>query len=140
MTVTDEYRDLLQELLWAYGPCGQEEAVRAICRRELESSVDDMWVDEAGNLVGHIRGSREDTSATRVLAHMDELSMLVKRVESDGTLHLTPLGTMYPGNFGLGPVAVLGDEQTVIGVLTVGSEHTTKESQRIWETKPDKGD
>jgi len=138
--VTDEYRDLLQELLWAYGPCGQEEAVRAICRRELESSVDDMWVDEAGNLVGHIRGSREDTSATRVLAHMDELSMLVKRVESDGTLHLTPLGTMYPGNFGLGPVAVLGDEQTVIGVLTVGSEHTTKESQRIWETKPDKGD
>lgn len=66
--------------------------------------------------------------------------MLVKRVEPDGTLHLTPLGTMYPGNFGLGPVAVLGDHQTFTAVLTLGSEHTTKESPRIWETKPDQGD
>jgi putative aminopeptidase FrvX len=74
------------------------------------------------------------------MAHMDELSMLVKRVNQDGTLTLTPLGTMYPGNFGLGPVALLGDEGELCAVLTLGSEHTTKESQRIWETKPDQGD
>jgi putative aminopeptidase FrvX len=71
---------------------------------------------------------------------MDELSMLIKRVEPDGTLHLSPLGTMYPGNFGLGPVAILGRSRTLCGVLTLGSEHTTKESERIWETKPDQGD
>ena len=41
--------------------------------------------------------------------------MLVKRVEADGTLHMTQLGMMYPGNFGLGPVAVLGDAQTLTG-------------------------
>jgi putative aminopeptidase FrvX len=68
------------------------------------------------------------------------LSMLVKRIEPDGTLHVTQLGTMYPANFGLGPVAVLGDRHTLTGVLAVGSEHTTKESRRIWETKPDQGD
>ncbi|MGE2690484.1 M42 family metallopeptidase [Mycolicibacterium pulveris] len=142
--MSDQYqlrRDLLQELLWAYGPCGQEEAVRDICRRELEPHVDEAWVDPAGNLIGLIRGrSGDDGKATRVMAHLDELSMLVKRVESDGSLHLTPLGTMYPGNFGLGPITLLGDRQTVCGVLTLGSEHTTKESQRIWETKPDQGD
>lgn len=148
---------LLQELLWAYGPCGQEAEVRAVCARELRPVVDDMWSDDAGNLVGYIaakppsddagRGHRHRVSsaaepgvATRVMAHMDELSMLVKRVESDGTLHLTQLGTMYPGNFGLGPVAVLGDEETLTAVLTLGSEHTTQESQRIWQTKPDQGD
>lgn len=134
----DEFnRDLLQELLSAYGPCGQENAVRDICRRELEPLVEETWVDAAGNLIGLIRGG--DAPAIRVMAHMDELSMLVKRVESDGTLHVTQLGTMYPGNFGLGPVAILGDE-TLCGVLTLGSEHTTQESQRIWETKPDHGD
>jgi putative aminopeptidase FrvX len=130
-------RDLLQDLLGAYGPCGQEDAVRDICRRELEPLVDSTWVDPAGNLVGLIRGG--DAPAIRVMAHMDELSMLVKRIEPDGALHVTQLGTMYPGNFGLGPVAILGDE-TLCGVLTLGSEHTTKESQRIWETKPDQGD
>ncbi len=139
--VTDQgfSRDLLQELLFTYGPCGQEDAVRDVCRRELTPLVDETHVDEAGNLVGLIRGGGGG-APIRVMAHMDELSMLVKRVESDGTLHLTQLGTMYPGNFGLGPVAVLGDRETLCGVLTLGSEHTTSESRQIWETKPDGGD
>lgn len=134
----DSTAELLQELLWAYGPCGEEEAVRTICARELQPHVDDMWTDDAGNLVGYLAGG--GAPATKVMAHMDELSMLVKRVEPDGSLHLTQLGTMYPGNFGLGPVAVLGDNETFTAVLTLGSEHTTKESRRIWETKPDQGD
>lgn len=29
---------LLQELLWAYGPCGQEDAVREICLRATRST------------------------------------------------------------------------------------------------------
>ena len=155
----DSTDGLLQELLWTYGPCGQENAVRAVCARELQPVVDDMWTDDAGNLVGYVRavdGLGDDTTvtdhrhrsaatassgtATRVMAHMDELSMLVKRVEPDGTLHMTELGVMYPGNFGLGPVALLGDHETLTAVLTLGSEHTTKESPRIWETKPDQGD
>ncbi|CPR08595.1 M42 glutamyl aminopeptidase [Mycobacterium bohemicum DSM 44277] len=153
----DSTERLLQELLWSYGPCGQEDAVRAVCARELQPLVDDMWVDGAGNLIGYIAADgsfdaatadhRHRTTATpglgaatRVMAHMDELSMLVKRVEPDGTLHVTQLGTMYPGNFGLGPVAVLGAQETFTAVLTLGSEHTTQESQRIWQTKPDRGD
>lgn len=132
------YRALLQELLYAYGPCGQEDAVRDICLRELGPVADETWVDPAGNVVGLFRGG--DGPAVRVMAHMDELSMLVKRIDPDGTLHLTPLGTMYPANFGLGPVAVLGRRETLCGVLALGSEHTTQESARIWRTKPDQGD
>jgi putative aminopeptidase FrvX len=131
-------RHLLQELLSAYGPCGQEDAVRDLCRQVVEPLVDATWVDPAGNLVALVRGG--DAPAVRAMAHMDELSMLVKRVERDGSLHVTQLGTMYPGNFGLGPVAILGDVETLCGVLTLGSEHTTNESHRIWETKPDQGD
>jgi putative aminopeptidase FrvX len=131
-------RDLLQELLGTYGPCGQEDAVRDVCRRELERVADEVWTDAGGNLVGLVRGA--SAPPVRVMAHMDELSMIVKRVEPDGSLHVTQLGTMYPGNFGLGPVAILGDQETLCGVLALGSEHTTQESQRIWETKPDQGD
>lgn len=136
-------RALLQELLFAYGPCGQEDAVRAVCRREMAPYVDEMWTDAAGNLVGLLRGARESSghvAPTRLMAHMDELAMLVKRVDPDGTLALTPLGTMYPANFGLGPVAMLGRHETLCGVLALGSEHTTAESSRIWATKPDQGD
>lgn len=125
-------------MLWACGPAGYEDEVRDICRRELDGVVDDLWIDEAGNLCALIRGDGD--GAIRLMAHMDELSMLVKRIDSDGTLHLSHLGTMYPGNFGLGPVTVLGDRERLVGVLSIGSEHTTEESARIWETKPDGGD
>lgn len=59
--------------------------MRDVCRLELMPCVDDLWVDEAGNLVGLIRGG--DGQPTRVMAHMDELSMLVKRIEANGTHH-----------------------------------------------------
>ncbi len=51
---------------------------------------------------------------------------------------MTSPGVTYPGNSGLGPVAVLGRRETVTGVL--GSEHTAAESARIRETAPDQGD
>lgn len=133
-------RALLQELLWTYGPGGQEDAVRDICARELSGLVDESWVDAAGNLIGLKRGTDPVAPVIRILAHLDELSMIVKRVNEDGTLHVQPLGVMYPANFGLGPVALLGDTTLLTGVLTLGSEHTTAESMRIWQTKPDRGD
>ncbi|WP_432496613.1 M42 family metallopeptidase [Kineococcus gypseus] len=147
-----EQASLLQELLSAYAPCGREEAVRAVCERELAPLVDETWTDPAGNLVGLVRGAGAGSGGepggraggaapvVRVMAHMDELSMIVKRVEDDGTLRVEQLGVMYPGNFGLGPVAVLGDERELTGILTLGSEHTTAETTRVWETKPDQGD
>ncbi|RBY97037.1 peptidase M42 [Blastococcus sp. TF02-8] len=134
-------RDLLQELLHAYGPGGQEDDVRAICRRVLEPLVDELTVDPAGNLVGLVRGrAGGDGPVVRVMAHMDELSMIVKRVEPDGMLRLSQLGTMYPANFGLGPLTVLGDAEALTAVLLLGSEHTTPETSQVWQTKPDGGD
>ena len=74
------------------------------------------------------------------MAHMDELSMLVKRVETDGTLHMTQLGVMYPGNFGLGPVALLGDQQTLSAVLTLALSTPPRRARGSGRRKPDQGD
>ncbi|NPZ93798.1 hypothetical protein DZ947_023715, partial [Pseudomonas aeruginosa] len=47
----EEDRALLEELLLARGPGGQEDEVRAICQRELEGCCDEVGSDAAGNLV-----------------------------------------------------------------------------------------
>jgi putative aminopeptidase FrvX len=138
--VTSDDRDLLQELLHAYGPGDQEDQVRAVCRRELTPLADEVDVDAAGNVVALLRGDDRDAAPVRVMAHMDELSMIVKRVEDDGSLRLSQLGTMYPANFGLGPLTVLGDAEELTAVLLLGSEHTTPETSQVWQTKPDGGD
>jgi putative aminopeptidase FrvX len=124
--------ELLEELLLARGPGGQEREVREIARRELQAHCDQLWQDPAGNLVGRIRAADQSSAgerhAVRLLAHLDEIAMVVKRVEADGTLRVEALGGAYPFNFGACPVELLGDQDTLPGVLSFGPMHATQET------------
>lgn len=120
---------LLSQLLLARGPGGQEDEVRAICHEYLRPLCDDVWVDPAGNVVGLIKGKQRDGipgRAVKVMAHMDEIAMVVKRIETDGTLRVTALGGANPVNFGVCPVDILGDQKIIPGVLSFGSMHATR--------------
>lgn len=134
MTV-DEQLKLLEELLLARGPAGQEEEVRAVCRQELEQSCDEVWQDPAANLIGRIRASgvpREEAErlSTRVMAHQDEIAMVVKRIDPDGRLRVVALGGAFPVNFGMCPVDILGESEIVSGALSFGTMHGTSESSQ----------
>jgi len=85
-------RGLLQELLTTYGPRAQDDAICDVGRCEHEPYVGRPW-DPAGNSVGLNRGG--DAPPIRVMAHMDELSMIVKPVEPDHSLHVTQLGSSF---------------------------------------------
>ncbi len=122
---------LLEALLQARGPGGQEDEVRALCQAELERVCDEVWMDPAGNLVGALRCGRESPGpAVLVLAHLDEIAMIVKRVEDDGSLRVVALGGAHPVNFGTCPVDVLGSSGEVQGVLSFGTMHTSGSSRQ----------
>ncbi len=132
MSIEADY-SLLESLLLARGPGGNEQEVRAVCRRELAASCDEVWLDEADNLVGLIRaeGAPREAAAAgaiRVMAHQDEIAMVVKRVGDDGRLHVVALGGAFPVNFGMCPVDVLGETEALPGVLSFGTMHGTAES------------
>lgn len=129
--------DLLQALMSARGPCGQEEEVRVLCERELEGFVDEMWVDPAGNLIGRVAGSERSADSIRVMVHMDELSLIVKRINEDGSLRVSPLGGIFPFAFGQGPVEVMGDRTLFSGVLSFGSLHISKDSTNVHKMIPE---
>ncbi|MBF3290734.1 M42 family peptidase, partial [Pseudomonas aeruginosa] len=63
-----------------------------------------------------------------LLAHLDEIAMIVKRVEADGTLRVVALGGAQPVSFGVCPVQILAGEAVLDGVLSYGSMHATGES------------
>ncbi|UOK36118.1 M28 family peptidase [Pseudomonas palleroniana] len=124
---------LLTRLLRARGPGGQEDEVRAICLESLQPLCDEAWVDAAGNVIGLIKGAQGDGErgrAVKVMAHMDEIAMVVKRVEADGTLRVTALGGANPINFGVCPVDILGDTHSLPGVLSYGSMHATNNTSQ----------
>ncbi|GAB4233959.1 MAG: M20/M25/M40 family metallo-hydrolase [Chlamydiales bacterium] len=129
--------DLLQSLINARGPCGQEDEVRILCQRELEQIVDEIWMDAAGNLVGKINGSDEQRSSVRVMVHMDEISLIVKRVKEDGSLRVNPLGGIFPFSMGQGPLDIIGNHEIFSGILSFGCLHTSKETKNVNKMIPE---
>ena len=59
-----------------------------------------------------------------VMAHLDEIALLVVRVEGDGRLVVTNLGGAFPWKWGEGPVQILAAEKALTGILSFGSIHT----------------
>jgi putative aminopeptidase FrvX len=124
---------LLEELLMARGPGDQENEVRGVCLRELKPHCDKAWVDPAGNVIGLIKGTAKthgETEPVRIMAHLDEIAMLVKQIDPDGTLRVVALGGANPINFGVCPVDILGDQDFIPGVLSFGSMHGTGETHQ----------
>lgn len=54
----------------------------------------------------------------------------VKRIDADGRLRVVALGGAFPVNFGMCPVDILADTQTVAGALSFGTMHGTSESSQ----------
>lgn len=129
--------NLLQALVSARGPSGEEDEVRKLCHKQLESITDERWIDPAGNVIGKISGSENNLPAIRLMVHMDELSLIVKRINDDGSLRVNPLGGIFTFAFGQGPVDILGDKEQFLGVLSFGCMHTSKETQNINKMVPE---
>jgi putative aminopeptidase FrvX len=125
----------LQSLLYARGPCGLENEVRALCKELMSGLVDELFEDEAGNVIGLTKGQNK-APPLHIMVHMDEISLMVKRVEKDGRLKVIPLGGIYPFTFGQGPVEIMGDMEILPGILSNGPMHTSRESKSISKAKP----
>lgn len=123
--------DLLRRLIAARGPSGREDEVRAICREVLEPVCDETWEDPVGNLVSVIRCADAREKPLLIVSHMDEIAMMVKRVEADGRLAVTNLGGDRPMSFGQCAVDVMADRGPLVGILSLGSLHRTTESSEM---------
>ena len=92
---TDTF-SLLKELSEIPGVSGQEDRIRARVSDHLTPFVDELHTDTLGNLTGIRRGL--DSSAKRVMlaAHMDEIGLIVTRLEK-GFLRFAPVGGVDMG-------------------------------------------
>lgn len=87
---------LIQRLTESYGPSGYEHAVREIVRAEIEGFADAVRVDALGNLIAS-KGTRAEGGARIMLAaHMDELGVMVTKIDENGFLRFTTIGGIYP--------------------------------------------
>lgn len=119
---------LIDELLNVPAPSGGEGQLADLVRAHVARMGVRPETDPAGNIVVRV-DPRTDTAPLILAAHMDEIAMVIARIEdvddkADAVLRVRPSGGLHPAKIGEGPVEILGSKETVTGVLSMGSAHT----------------
>jgi endoglucanase len=79
--------DLVKTLTEIPGPIGQEERVHEWCANHWSGFAEQVEITPVGNVVARVGGSGPRLI---VLAHGDELALMVKSISENGLLHVWP--------------------------------------------------
>lgn len=128
--IKERLRALLSELMLIPGLSGYESRVRQRLARELADMGIATRSDRLGNLIATIAG---DSAAPSVMlfAHMDQLGLIVRKIEGDGLVRVERLGGVPEK--ALPSQAVLfcvGEGRDVSGVLANKSHHATTPDEK----------
>ncbi|WP_456478010.1 M42 family metallopeptidase [Geoglobus ahangari] len=123
----ENLENLIKRLSDAHGISGYEDEIREVIRAELEDHVDEIRVDKFGNIIC-IKNGNEFTEM--LAAHMDEIGFMVKYIEDNGYLRITPIGGWFSQTAVNQRVVLHGRKGKVIGVLGCKPPHFMKEDER----------
>ncbi|GAB6087856.1 M42 family metallopeptidase [Alkaliphilus crotonatoxidans] len=82
---------LLEKLTNAIGISGNEKEVREIILEEIKDYVDEIKIDRMGNIIALKKGINESKNVA-IAAHMDEVGLMVKGIDSSGLIRFTTIG------------------------------------------------
>lgn len=118
---------LLKKICETPGAPGFEQRIRELVIREVRPFVDDLSIDNMGNLIAVRRGTTP--KSVMVAAHLDEIGFIVTHVDDDGFLRFHPLGGFDPKTLTSQRVVVHG-KKDLIGVMGSKPIHLMKGEER----------
>lgn len=119
----------ITDLVFCHSPSGAETEIDRFLLQHFQTLGIEAWVDAAGNVIAKIPG-RNTNQSIAITAHKDEIGGMVKTIGADGRIEVRKLGGAFPWVYGEGVVDLLGDEQTISGILSFGSRHVSHESSQ----------
>ncbi|MBS3146787.1 M28 family peptidase [Candidatus Woesearchaeota archaeon] len=84
---------LLKQLIDAYGVSGNEEEIRGLILKNIKKYVDEVTVDNMGNIIAHNKGTQP---ALMLAAHMDEIGLMIKKIDNSGRIFCSSIGGFDP--------------------------------------------
>lgn len=121
---------LLSKICEAPGAPGYEQRIRKLIIDEVRPLVDEVEVDNMGNVYAIKRAkNNSDHKKVMVAAHMDEIGFMVTHIDENGFLRFTTLGGFDPKTLTAQRVIVHGKED-VIGVMGSKPIHVMSAEER----------
>ena len=119
--------DLLAEICKTPGAPGFEQKVRELVMKEVSSLVDEVEVDNMGNVYAIKRG--KESKKVMIGAHMDEIGFIVTHIDDKGFIRFHTLGGFDPKTLTAQRVIIHGKED-VIGVMASKPIHVMSPEER----------
>lgn len=125
----DDLFQHIETLVMHHSPSGVEGEIDGYLLNLFAELNLEPWQDRAGNIIVKISGTNPDQGAIAITAHKDEIGAIVKEINpATGKVYIRALGGSYPWIYGEGVMDILGDHQTIPGILSFGSRHVSHES------------
>lgn len=118
---------LLAEICEVAGAPGYEKRIRDIVLREVTPLVDEVKIDNLGNVTAIKQG--KEPKKVMIGAHMDEISFIVTHIEDGGFLRFHTLGGFDPKTLTAQRVIVHG-KKDLIGVMGSKPIHVMTAEER----------
>ncbi|PKP46371.1 MAG: endoglucanase [Bacteroidetes bacterium HGW-Bacteroidetes-12] len=118
---------LLKEIAEVAGAPGHEQRVREIVIREITPLVDEVKVDNMGNVYAIKKGKAN--KRVMIGAHMDEIGFIVTHIDEDGFVRFHTLGGFDPKTLTAQRVIIHG-KKDVIGVMGSKPIHVMSAEER----------
>jgi putative aminopeptidase FrvX len=127
----NEIIQLFSELLAIPSPSGMEDRLAEHIFAQCVEWGYSPTKDYAGNVYVQIPGQKESEETCCLAAHIDEIGLMVTKINADGALNVERVGGTLTWKFGERPVEILGEKKTVHGVTAMGSGHAAGGTQRL---------
>ena len=89
----------IKKLIKCNGVSGYENEIRKVIIDSITDFVDEIYVDNIGNITAIKRGKYEkNKKKTLIMTHMDEVGVQITSIESDGKVKFKALGSLKVSN------------------------------------------
>ncbi len=118
-------KEMLEEMIYVPGVSGYEEEIREHIRKKVAALGVKTTEDNIGNLIAVVG---DKGPLVMFIAHMDELGLIVTKIEDDGSLRIRKVGGVDDRSL-VGRVMLIQTQKgTVTGVLGLKPPHLMTES------------
>src|SRR5699024_3243060 len=113
--IKENVDQILPEILSLHGVTGNEEDVADYVKQVVSPLVDSIETDTLGNVIAYKKGNSKKN--LMIAAHMDEIGLLVKYIDSKGFIFVEPIGGVRAQNLYARECEIKAENGYISGVI-----------------------